>query len=171
MILLTTFFMNALCALVPCPPQFPGPEIDSASLLGFRDGVRRLRNINNGSSDSDGNDVALNILDTTPRVDTQYGTIEGYFMKTVGGRDIYAFEGIPFAEPPVGSLRFEVNEKKLTLFLPHISDMGFQVVRGMEQVLQESPFALLICNLFSLLGRECKNGGTWMNILFSFFGG
>jgi hypothetical protein len=33
-------------------------------------------------------------------VSTSLGNYEGYSMKVLGGRSIYAFEGIPFAEPP-----------------------------------------------------------------------
>jgi len=43
-----------------------------------------------------------------PIVYTQYGGIEGYYMGTMKGRKILAFEGIPFAEPPVGKYRFKV---------------------------------------------------------------
>ncbi|XP_057659861.1 venom carboxylesterase-6-like [Diorhabda carinulata] len=35
------------------------------------------------------------------------GTIEGYVGKTVKGREYNAFEGVPYAAPPVGDLRFQ----------------------------------------------------------------
>lgn len=41
-------------------------------------------------------------------VQTNNGLVEGYIMKTINGREIYAFEGIPYAEAPIGHLRFRV---------------------------------------------------------------
>lgn len=43
------------------------------------------------------------------------GSIAGY--TTVKGKTIYRFRGIPYAEPPVGPLRFEVNVSSRKLFL------------------------------------------------------
>lgn len=47
-----------------------------------------------------------------PIVSTQYGDLEGYFMGTMKGRRISAFEGVPFAEPPIGKYRFRVSKQK-----------------------------------------------------------
>jgi hypothetical protein len=41
-----------------------------------------------------------------PFVQTELGGYEGYFMKVLGGREIYAFEGVHFAEEPE---RFKVD--------------------------------------------------------------
>jgi len=40
---------------------------------------------------------------------TTNGVLVGYVMRTIRNRPIAAFEGIPYAEPPVGSLRFRVG--------------------------------------------------------------
>ncbi|XP_075223901.1 venom carboxylesterase-6-like [Lycorma delicatula] len=40
-------------------------------------------------------------------VKTENGLIQGTFFKTLNGRILNAFYGIPFARPPVGNLRFE----------------------------------------------------------------
>ena len=48
--------------------------------------------------------AASNIL-----VDIKNGTLEGSIMKSRKGLDIYAFRGIPYAHPPLGELRFQVN--------------------------------------------------------------
>ncbi|XP_063906555.1 carboxylic ester hydrolase-like [Zophobas morio] len=45
-----------------------------------------------------------------PIVQTPLGTVKGWFKKSVEGRDFAAFEGIPFAKPPIGSRRFEPPE-------------------------------------------------------------
>lgn len=37
------------------------------------------------------------------------GRVEGYHMRVVSGRQIYAFEGIPYAQAPVTKFRFQVR--------------------------------------------------------------
>lgn len=46
-----------------------------------------------------------------PRVTTPLGKIEGYYRTSYGGRRFEAYEGIPYAQPPTGELRFEVYEQ------------------------------------------------------------
>lgn len=48
--------------------------------------------------------------DSTLIVQTTTGTLRGYSMKAVGGNRILAFEGIPYAEPPLNDKRFKVAE-------------------------------------------------------------
>lgn len=40
---------------------------------------------------------------------TKTGRVRGYFMSNVRGDQIVAFEGIRYAEPPVGERRFKVS--------------------------------------------------------------
>jgi carboxylesterase type B len=42
-------------------------------------------------------------------VTTSLGKIRGYLKTSHDGRKFSAFEGIPFAKPPIGSRRFEVD--------------------------------------------------------------
>jgi hypothetical protein len=51
-------------------------------------------------------------LDTKspPLVHTESGWVEGYFQKTILGRPIAAFEGIPYGKPPERELRFRVKK-------------------------------------------------------------
>ena len=42
------------------------------------------------------------------QVATKYGSLNGKWMKSRNGRNFVGFEGIPFARPPVGELRFKV---------------------------------------------------------------
>lgn len=46
---------------------------------------------------------------TVPLVTVNEGRIEGFLRHTIKGREIAAFEGVPYAEAPVDELRFEVN--------------------------------------------------------------
>lgn len=45
-----------------------------------------------------------------PIVRTPLGSVMGRHIKSYGGRTVSAFEGIPYAKPPVGDLRFKVNK-------------------------------------------------------------
>lgn len=45
---------------------------------------------------------------TPPTVTTNYGKVEGLWKLSYEGRQYAVFEGIPYAKPPVGDLRFEV---------------------------------------------------------------
>lgn len=44
-----------------------------------------------------------------PVVETPLGNIEGYYADSVNGRKYAAFEGIPYAKPPVAEYRYEVG--------------------------------------------------------------
>lgn len=43
-----------------------------------------------------------------PNVTTKYGIVEGKWGVSYDGRKYAIFEGLPYAKPPVGNLRFEV---------------------------------------------------------------
>ena len=40
---------------------------------------------------------------------TSSGGIQGYHKNSENGRQYLAFEGIPYAQPPIGELRFKVK--------------------------------------------------------------
>ncbi|XP_030561928.1 esterase E4 [Drosophila novamexicana] len=44
--------------------------------------------------------------DGDPLVSTSLGLIQGTFMSSFSNKTIYAFRGVPYAQPPVGDLRF-----------------------------------------------------------------
>ena len=48
-------------------------------------------------------------LATDALVNTKFGAVKGFVEKAVNGREFFSFKGIPFAEPPVGKLRFKVR--------------------------------------------------------------
>lgn len=41
-------------------------------------------------------------------VQTKFGMIRGLVKKNILGGEYFSFKGIPYAEPPVGKLRFQV---------------------------------------------------------------
>jgi len=87
--MLTIFVMNFFCGFFNCDPQFDIPEI---------------------KKNSDSLNLVSNFLNPSVKIDT--GKIEGYIGKTMGGRNIFSFEGIPYAEPPTGKLRWQVQAYK-----------------------------------------------------------
>lgn len=84
------------------------------------------------------------------------GGVTGKYMTSFRGRGVRAFLGIPFAEPPVGDLRFKAPFPKLpwTGFIPTNVDnkmcpqgMGVSVnatVVGAEDCLYVNVFAPLV---------------------------
>lgn len=55
--------------------------------------------------------------DATPIVDTEYGKVRGQQRITLFDSKVYySFRGIPFAQPPVGELRFQVKIKSAINF-------------------------------------------------------
>jgi hypothetical protein len=50
--------------------------------------------------------------DNPPTVETPLGRITGYYKTSLKGRKYEVYEGIPYAQPPVGNLRFEVLKEK-----------------------------------------------------------
>ncbi|CAK9823159.1 Venom carboxylesterase-6 [Anthophora retusa] len=52
-------------------------------------------------------------LEDAPRVKTPLGPIKGYYNLSANGRQYEAYEGIPYALPPVGKLRFKPPQRIL----------------------------------------------------------
>lgn len=50
-----------------------------------------------------------------PIVSTKNGPVLGATSKTRDGKTFYEYFGIPYAEPPVGNLRYEVSFPKWSL--------------------------------------------------------
>jgi hypothetical protein len=44
-----------------------------------------------------------------PTVHVQQGTLRGTYLTSRFGRKFAAFQGIPYAQPPIGDLRFKVR--------------------------------------------------------------
>lgn len=50
------------------------------------------------------------------QVDISQGRIVGVENKLPNGLPFYSFKGIPYAEPPIGNLRFAVSENNCIFF-------------------------------------------------------
>lgn len=59
---------------------------------------------------------------TDPIVEVQSGLVRGIVEKHEDGFDYYAFKGIPYAEPPIGELRFKVSIRYYNKFIRMIDD-------------------------------------------------
>lgn len=54
------------------------------------------------------NDLDFLLGKKPPVIRTFSGVVQGYWDESFDGRQFAAFEGIPYAEKPIGDLRFEV---------------------------------------------------------------
>ncbi|XP_072398062.1 venom carboxylesterase-6-like [Diabrotica undecimpunctata] len=107
-----------------------------------------------------------------PTVTLPLGVVEGYVKKTVNGKEFNAFEGIPYASPPVGDLRFEKPVpvkpwtgiwKAKTIFrciqYDHMTPEGQDMVSGDEDC--------LYVNIYTPKKQSSKK----LNVLFYIHGG
>lgn len=54
--------------------------------------------------------ISVGLAEITPAtVNLPLGIVEGYVKQSFYGKKFYAFEGIPYARPPVGEYRFKVS--------------------------------------------------------------
>lgn len=67
--------------------------------------------------------------DSSPTVALSLGKIRGENVKTNSGVNYYSFRGIPFAEPPVGELRFAVKFQKFSSYQIDLIDIIMSVFR------------------------------------------
>jgi len=61
--------------------------------------------------------ILANSDETAPRVKTLSGALKGYYKISQNGRKYEAYEGIPYALPPVGKLRFKVYACNIRLIV------------------------------------------------------
>lgn len=60
--------------------------------------------------------VASTAIDSDFKVTINAGTLKGHLLKTANEREFIGFEGIPYAQPPIGNLRFEVRKAFYCIF-------------------------------------------------------
>ncbi|XP_046866268.1 esterase B1-like [Drosophila willistoni] len=51
--------------------------------------------------------MASDYSEVSPVVETTHGKVQGTLLKTIYDEPFYAFDGVPYAEPPLGKLRFK----------------------------------------------------------------
>jgi len=103
----------ALLALLVVGSGEPFTKYDAAAIRRVDDELRRLGVVLASLSKPDAPEEL-----PEPVVSAAAGDFEGYWTRTQFGRPIAAFEGIPYAQPPVGPLRFKVAQP-LTQRLDH----------------------------------------------------
>lgn len=54
------------------------------------------------------------------QVQVSEGILEGEEVQNEYGGTFYSFKGVPYAQPPVGDLRFKVNSNKKFFFFANI---------------------------------------------------
>ncbi|KAH8369272.1 hypothetical protein KR009_006102 [Drosophila setifemur] len=85
--------------------------------------------------------------DTAPVVQTTHGKVRGTRLKSLYDEQFYAFDGIPYAEPPLGDLRFkeprEVKPWSGILDCSQPRDKCLQPVKG-QQVVEGSENCLYL---------------------------
>ncbi|OXA51672.1 Venom carboxylesterase-6 [Folsomia candida] len=124
------YLVNLLCKFVPCDYNFPYPDTSLSEPQAFKDlitiGFDEKDKNNPGTlriGGGDGNGWGWNPQGHIDEIDytendplvaiTKTGKLRGYWMQVVGGRKIRAFEGIPYAEPPIGYFRFSEPSPKI----------------------------------------------------------
>ena len=53
---------------------------------------------------------------TTPIVEIKQGKLQGVIRNNIDGGQYISFRGVPYAEPPIGKLRFKVSDVKNNLY-------------------------------------------------------
>lgn len=61
--------------------------------------------------------VGIAVGQTSPMVHIRNGTLEGSIMMSRKGREFEAFRGIPYAQKPIGELRFEVRFSSILIIM------------------------------------------------------
>lgn len=64
-----------------------------------------------------------------PIITLREGKIQGITLKSILGKDYLAFRGIPYAQPPIGNLRFCVKtvSNKLTIIYIRFFEYKFNI--------------------------------------------
>ncbi|XP_023311608.1 venom carboxylesterase-6-like [Anoplophora glabripennis] len=86
--------------------QTPGsPQAGTLHVIHEHSSTPPVARVNLGS---DGTRLGIcSSNDALPEIDTPLGRVRGLWKESLDGRKFAAFEGVPYAKPPVGDLRFE----------------------------------------------------------------
>ncbi|CAL8114084.1 unnamed protein product [Orchesella dallaii] len=101
--------LNVSMSLLNGGPRTPtDPTVLLPEGFGSKPSIRQGRARVRGDNETQFSEKRL----LPPIVQTDMGEIEGYYMRVVSGRYIYAFEGIPYALSPEKELRFKAPVPK-----------------------------------------------------------
>ena len=83
-----------------------------------------------------------------PIVETVQGAVEGTIMKTLGGKTVFAYRGVPYAQPPLAKLRLQKPQPMSAW--PGTLNCKKEAPKGLQ------PFALAPeCRLLDEGGEDC----------------
>jgi hypothetical protein len=92
------FLLQTFCVLFVCFKTYPEVKVQHKEI--------------NSKLQENWNKYSLqNSTNNPPLAFTECGWVQGYYQKTILGRNIAAFEGIPYGQSPTGQLRFRVSKK------------------------------------------------------------
>ena len=60
------------------------------------------------------------VLESPPQVHIEQGILQGTYLTSSNGRKYAAFQGVPYASPPIGKFRFKVHINMSSLVWLHI---------------------------------------------------
>lgn len=81
--------------------------------------------------------AVVNTYENAPRVKTPLGNIKGYYKISANGRQYEAYEGIPYALPPIGKLRFK-NPQRIPAWTGELPATKFgSICLQYEQIVPE----------------------------------
>ncbi|KAF2897292.1 hypothetical protein ILUMI_08884, partial [Ignelater luminosus] len=107
-----------------------------------------------------------------PIVRTPSGSVMGRHIKSYGGRTVSAFEGIPFAKPPIGDLRFKEPKKAEPWTSILVANKTYTCMQYTAIVPSKSVLGTEDClYLYIYVPREIIFGNESLNVIINIHGG
>nr|CAH7738335.1 unnamed protein product [Callosobruchus chinensis] len=103
---------------------------------------------------------------TEPLVTVEQGVLRGCVKTSLNDEEFLSFQGIPYAKPPVGQLRFKVSAKKLKPVMVYIHGGGYvtgsskAAIYGPEYLMMEDIVLVTLNYRLGLLGFLSLNDSS-----------